>query len=55
MCVRVECVYVYHMCAGVRGNQKRVSGPLKLDLQAVVSHLGAGNQTQSLSKSSKCS
>ena len=38
------------------GGQKRVSDPLKLELQVVVSHLvGAGNQTQVLYKSNKCS
>jgi hypothetical protein len=33
----------------INGNQKRVLGPLELEVQMVVScHMGAGNQTQVL-------
>ena len=38
------------------GGQKRASDPLKLELQTIVSyHMGAGNQTCVLCKSSQCS
>ena len=38
------------------GDQKRMSDPLELALQMVVSsHVGAGNPTQILWKSSQCS
>lgn len=33
-----ECVYVYHVCADDHRGQKRALEPLKLELQAVMSH-----------------
>ena len=41
---------MYVMCVSdINGKQKRVLGPLELEVQMVVScHMGAGNQTQVL-------
>jgi hypothetical protein len=40
MCVHVPaCLYVYHVCAGASGGQKRVLDSLELKLQVVVSYL----------------
>ena len=44
------------MYALPKGGQEEALGPLKLELQAIVSyHMGAGNQTWVLYKSSQCS
>lgn len=45
-----------NVCATfAQGGQKRASGPLELEVQAVVScHVGASNQTLILCKSSQC-
>lgn len=37
MCVLLTCMYVYHMCAGAHGCQKRVLDSLELRLDTVVS------------------
>lgn len=34
-----ECMYMYHVCEGTPGGQKRASAPLELELQSVVKHL----------------
>lgn len=40
------CVCMYHVCAGACGVQKRVSDPLGLEVQKVVScHVGVGTPT----------
>lgn len=45
MCVHVlyiclsEHMYVYQLCIGAQGSQKRVSDPPELELHMVVSHL----------------
>lgn len=48
---------VYTTCtSGACRGQKRASDPLELKLRMVVSHqVGAGNRTQVLCKSNKCS
>lgn len=45
-----EHMSVYHIClSGTFGDQKKVSDPLKLELQTVVSrHVCAGNGTWAL-------
>lgn len=49
------CIYVCAPCTNLEG-QKKVSDPLELGLQTVVScYLDAGNWIQSLWKSSQCS
>lgn len=53
MCLSVFMCIVY---AGVHRDQKRVRGPLELELTAVVSLcLGSGNPTWVPCKSDKCS
>lgn len=53
MCCVPERMSVHHMHAGPWGGQKNC---MKLELEAVVCrHLGAGNWTQALHKSSKYS
>lgn len=45
---------VHHLYAWCPWSPKRVSGPLRLELQTVVSHLvGAGNETLALPKSNQ--
>lgn len=47
MCVSVSstCKYVYHMCAGAQGDQKRKSDFMELELQMPVHHYeGAGTK-----------
>lgn len=40
------CMYMYHMCAGDCGGQKKVLGPMALGWQVAVScPVGARNQT----------
>lgn len=41
----VLCMYTHatHMCVGTHRGQKRLAHPLELELQAVVSDLGARN------------
>ena len=48
-------MYLYSCIPSAHGNQKRTSSdPLTLELQMVLScHVGSGNQTQVLCKSSK--
>jgi hypothetical protein len=46
-------IYVYVCVPSVQGDQKRVSGPLKLELQTLMAHLRTGNQTWVLYKYSK--
>lgn len=50
-----ELIYVHNKYNAHR-YQKRVFGPLELELQLVVSHhVGAGNQTMARWESSQCS
>ena len=44
-----------HVCMSVQHvyHQKRASNPLELELQALIGHVGAGNETPGLCKSSK--
>lgn len=56
VCMCLLVLYVYHTCAGAVGVQKGVSEPLELELGVAVSgHVGAGNRTLVLRKSSQCS
>lgn len=51
MCMRVlpVCMYQHHTCACCQRDQKRVSDPLEVDLQTVVSrHMDAENQMSPL-------
>lgn len=52
-----EHMFVYHIClSGTFGDQKKLSDPLKLELQTVVSrHVCVGNGIWALWKSSSCS
>ena len=39
-----DCTYVYYLHAGARGDHKRASASLRMELKAVVSHhVGARN------------
>lgn len=54
--VRVFCLHVCTCTTYLHGGQKKALGPLGLELQVIVGHhVGAGKQTQVLSKSSKSS
>lgn len=56
MCVTVFYVSMYHLLSGVFRSQKRVFDPLGLTLQTdVTHHVGCGNQTHVLWKSTQCS
>lgn len=49
-------MYVYHVCAGAHGGQKRKSGLLGLELLTVLScYVDGGNQIWVLWKSNQCS